>query len=43
MKAFRKAERELGADASNERFQDVLRAVAKAKPQPRPSKKTKRA
>lgn len=42
-KAFRKAAHELGADASNERFQDVLRTVAKAKPQPQPPKKSKRA
>jgi len=40
--AFRKAARELGADASNERFQEALRAIAKAKPQPRPPRKQKR-
>lgn len=40
--AFRKAARELGADASDEGFKDVLRTVAKAKPAPQPSKKSKR-
>jgi hypothetical protein len=34
-KAFRKAARELGADATDKQFQDALRAVAKAKPQPK--------
>jgi hypothetical protein len=43
VKTFRKAARELGADESEERFQDALRKVAKAKPQPHPPKKTKRA
>jgi hypothetical protein len=42
-KAFRKAARELEADESEERFQDALRKVAKAKPQPLPPKKSKRA
>ena len=41
--AFRKAARELGADASDEGFKDVLRTVAKAKPAPQPPKKSKRA
>ncbi len=31
-KAFRKAARDLGCDASEERFKDALRTVAKAKP-----------
>jgi hypothetical protein len=39
MKAFRKAARDLGADASEERFQEALRTVAKAKPQPQEPKK----
>ena len=30
--AFRKAARELGCDESEERFQEVLRTVAKRKP-----------
>jgi hypothetical protein len=33
-KAFRKAARELGADTSEDRFKDVLRTIAKAKPAP---------
>ena len=37
--AFRKAARELGADASDERFKDVLRTVAKAKPETQSKKK----
>jgi hypothetical protein len=36
VRAFRKAARELGADASDEGFRDVLRTVAKAKPQTHP-------
>jgi hypothetical protein len=36
--AFRKAARELGADATDERFKDVLRTVAKAKPSPEKGK-----
>ena len=36
--AFRKAARELGADESDEQFQDVLRTLAKAKPAPQPKK-----
>ncbi len=43
IRAFRKAARELGADESNERFKETLRTLAKAKPQPQPSKKSKRA
>jgi hypothetical protein len=39
--AFRKAARELGADAGDDRFKDVLRTLAKAKPQPQPPKKAK--
>jgi hypothetical protein len=37
-KAFRKAAREIGADASDEQFKNALRAVAKQKPadEPRP-------
>ena len=31
---FRKAARELGCDESEERFQEKLRVVAKAKPKP---------
>ena len=42
MKAFRKAARELGADNSEERFQEALRTVAKAKPHPAEPKKPKR-
>lgn len=37
-KAFRKAARELGADVSDDRFKDVLRTIAKAKPRPQPRK-----
>ena len=33
-RAFRKAARELGCHDSEERFQEALRTVAKAKPQP---------
>jgi hypothetical protein len=36
--AFRKAARELGADESDDRFKDVLRTLAKAKPEPHPKK-----
>jgi len=32
--AFRKAVRELGCDASEDRFKDALRTIAKAKPAP---------
>ncbi len=39
---FRKAARELGADQSDERFKDVLRKIAKAKPQPQPTTKGRR-
>jgi len=39
LKAFRKAARQLGADESKERFQDVLRKLAKAKPQPEKKRK----
>jgi len=38
IKAFKKAARELGAEASEERFKDVLRTLAKAKPSPQPKK-----
>jgi hypothetical protein len=38
LKAFRKAARELGADAVDDRFKDVLRTIAKHKPQPQPKK-----
>jgi hypothetical protein len=41
--AFRKAARELGADASNEQFQDTLRKVATAKPLERPKSDKARA
>jgi hypothetical protein len=41
--AFRKAARELGADAGDDQFKGVLRTLAKAKPQPQPPKKAKRA
>jgi hypothetical protein len=41
--AFRKAAREAGADASDEGFKNVLRTLGKAKPQPQPPKKTRRA
>ena len=34
--AFRKAARELGAEATDEQFQGALRKIAKAKPSPRP-------
>jgi hypothetical protein len=37
--AFRKAARELGADESEDQFKDVLRTIAKTKPQPQPPKK----
>jgi hypothetical protein len=37
--AFRKAARELGADAGDDQFKGVLRSLAKAKPQPQPPKK----
>ena len=37
-KAFRKAARELGCDDNEERFQEALRTVAKANPQPQPKK-----
>ena len=40
-KAFRKAARELGADATDEQFRDALRKVAKHKPQPQSPKKGK--
>jgi hypothetical protein len=36
--AFRKAARELGADESEERFQQALRTVAKHKPAPNKEK-----
>ena len=39
--AFRKAARELGADAGEDQFKGVLRTLAKAKPQPQPPKKVK--
>jgi len=39
--AFRKAARELGADATDEQFQDALRKVAKHKPELRPEKTKK--
>jgi hypothetical protein len=41
--AFRKAARELGADKSEQRFQDALRTVAKHKPLERPEGKKGRA
>ena len=42
-KAFRKAARELGCDDNEERFQEALRTVAKAKPQPQePSERKKK-
>jgi hypothetical protein len=41
-KAFRNAAREFGADAGDDQFKGVLRTLAKAKPQPQPSKKAKR-
>jgi hypothetical protein len=37
--AFRKAARELGAEATDEQFQGALRKIAKAKPSPRPESK----
>jgi len=40
--AFRKAAREIGADDNEERFQEALRTVAKAKPSPE-KRKRKRA
>ena len=43
LKAFRKAARDLGADAGDDQFKGVLRTLAKAKPQPQPPKKAKRA
>jgi hypothetical protein len=39
--AFRKAARELGCDDNEERFQEALRTVAKAKPKPQSTKKEK--
>jgi hypothetical protein len=36
--AFRKAARELGCDENEERFQDALRKITKAKPQPQAKK-----
>jgi hypothetical protein len=39
MAAFRKAARELGADAGDDQFKGVLRALAKPKPSTRPHKK----
>jgi hypothetical protein len=39
VKAFRKAARELGADAGDDQFKGVLRALAKPKPSTRPHKK----
>jgi hypothetical protein len=41
LRAFRKAARELGADAGDDQFKGVLRTLAKAKPQPQPPKKAK--
>jgi hypothetical protein len=38
-KAFRRAARELGCDDNEERFTEVLRTIAKAKPRPRPQAK----
>jgi hypothetical protein len=40
--AFRKAARALGRDESEERFQEALRTVAKAKPRPQVKKKRNR-
>jgi hypothetical protein len=34
LKAFRKAARDLGCDSDEGQFQDALRTIAKAKPQP---------
>jgi hypothetical protein len=39
--AFRKAARELGADDSEERFQNVLRTIAKQKPESQTTSKKK--
>lgn len=39
VKRFNQAVKELGADESEERFQDALRKVAKHKPAPDPDKK----
>jgi hypothetical protein len=39
--AFRKAARDLGADAGDDQFKGILRTLAKAKPQPQPPKKAK--
>ena len=41
LKAFRKAAKELGADESEERFQDALRKIARHKAVP-PSDKLKK-
>ncbi len=41
LKAFKRAARELGADAGDDQFKGVLRTLAKAKPQPQPPKKAK--
>jgi hypothetical protein len=41
--AFRKAARELGADAGDDQFKGILRTLAKVKPRPQPSKKGKTA
>jgi hypothetical protein len=40
--AFRKAARELSCDQSEERLQEALRTVAKAKPRPQSTKNEKR-
>jgi hypothetical protein len=41
---FRKAVRDLGADAGDDQFKGVLRTLAKAKPQPQaPKKRSKEA
>jgi len=40
VKAFRKAARELGADASDQRFKDALRKIAKHKPDAKRAKAT---
>jgi hypothetical protein len=39
--AFRKAARELGADKSEERFQDALRKIAKHKMEPSSKRREK--
>lgn len=39
--AFRKAARELGANAGDDQFKGVLRTLAKAKPQPKIKKNEK--